>query len=106
MGVGMWFAHPVDAMINTATLLTWGAVSCLAMLIACMRSVRSVRRLGLRSAFRCRVWFELGGLSWHAAFLVCVVAATSSFLGEAWKVEPVETIAWSAGKLTVASLEE
>ncbi len=102
--IGQWINGPIAHVLNVVTWLTWGLVSCLAMSIGCIHSVRNLQRLGLRSVLRFRIWFELGRLSWHTAFLGFVVAATVSFVAGALNFRQVEPIGWSTGTATVESL--
>lgn len=102
--IGPWRFGPIESAVSVATWLTWGSVSCLAMSIGCIHSLRNIRRLGVRSLLRFRLWFELGRLSWNAAFLGFVLMATGSFVGSIWPVKLPEANLWLAGKAAVGCL--
>ena len=99
-----WINGPVARVMSVATWLTWGLVSCLAMSMGSTHAVRNVRRLGLRSILRFRLWFELGRLAWHAMFLGVVLAASVAYVGSALNVKQIEAVVWPFVHWTVEPL--
>lgn len=104
MLIGQWLNGPIISVMGLTTWFTWSVVSCLAMSIGCVQSVGNIRRLGLASVARFRIWFELGRLTWHLAFIGFVTTATVSFIASELNAKPIESIVWSAGLQTVESL--
>jgi len=102
--IGRWANHPVLTVLGVATWMTWSLVCYLGMSLACVRSLRSVRLLGLRSILRPRIWFELAHVAWNLAAIGICASMSIAFAGLGLNLKPLEVVAWSAAKTMLAYL--
>ena len=91
--LGNFFNGPVVDAFCIATLLTWGGVSCAAMSLGCVESIRYFRRRF--AVLYPRFWCEIARLAWHGIFIGFITMMTISCVAGIFKAAGLETFTWS-----------